>query len=126
LQGFHVGACAKGTTGAGEHDDADIIITGRRLHRAAHVALHGRGPRVHAVRPVERDGRDLVAHLVENMLIIHRDLPVVSVIDVSYASLSAAPDVASQLPAGIRRLQAATLSHPGVLKDVRTRGANSE
>src|SRR6185312_3939345 len=74
LQRLHIGAGAEGATGAGEHNDADAVVTGCRLHRVAHVALHGRGPRIHAVGPVERDGRDLVAHLVENMLIGHRDL----------------------------------------------------
>ena len=95
FQRLHIGAGAERATGAGEHDDADIVVGGRRLHRVAHVALHGRGPRIHAVRPVERDGRDLVAHLVENMLIGHRDLPVVSVIDFLRASHSAAPDQAN-------------------------------
>ena len=75
LQRFHVGAGAERAARAGQHDDADIVVGGRRLHGVAHIALHDRRPRIHAVRPVERDGRDLVADLVENMLIGHRAPP---------------------------------------------------
>ena len=37
----------------------------------AHVALHDRRPRIHAVGTIERDGRDPVAHLIENVFIGH-------------------------------------------------------
>jgi hypothetical protein len=55
--------------GAGEHDHPDIVIGSRRLHGVTHIALHDRRPRVHAIRPVERDGRDFLADLIEDMLV---------------------------------------------------------
>jgi hypothetical protein len=81
LQCIHVGTGTEGAARAGDHDDADIVIGARCFHRMAHVTLHDGRPRIHAIGTVERDGRDLVADLVEDVLIGHRDLPVVSVID---------------------------------------------
>ena len=75
LQPLHIGAGAERASRTGEHDDPHIVIRGRGFHRAAHIALHDRRPRVHALRPVERDGRDLLAHVVENMLIGHLRSP---------------------------------------------------
>src|SRR5665213_3616123 len=71
---------AEGAPRAGQHDDADIVVGARGLHGVAHVALHDRRPCVHALGPVQRDGRDLLAHLVEDMLIGHLSLPVSAVV----------------------------------------------
>ena len=76
LQAFHVRTGTERAPRTGEHDDAHIGVRGRGFHGVAHVALHDRRPGIHAVGPVKRDGRDLLAHFIENMLIGHRDLPV--------------------------------------------------
>src|SRR3954447_5060580 len=44
------------------------------LHGLTDVALHDRRPRIHAVGAVERDGRDLLIHVIEDVLIAHGDL----------------------------------------------------
>lgn len=75
FQRVHVGAGAERAARTREHDDADIVVGTRRFHRMAHVALHDRRPRVHTIRTIERNGRDPIAHLIENMLIGHRALP---------------------------------------------------
>jgi hypothetical protein len=75
LQRVHVGAGTERTPGARQHDDTDVIVDRRSRHRIAHVVLHDRRPRVHAVGPIERDGRDLIAHLVKNLLIGHPRSP---------------------------------------------------
>jgi hypothetical protein len=72
LQRLHIGAGAERPSRAGQDDDADIIVAAGSLHGMTHVALHDRRPRIHAVRPVERDDRDPLADLVENMLIVFR------------------------------------------------------
>jgi hypothetical protein len=74
LQRVHVRAGAESAAGAGEHDDAHAVVFCRRLHGVTHVALHDRRPRIHAVGPIERDGRDLLVHVIENVLIGHGDL----------------------------------------------------
>ena len=79
FQRLHVRAGAKRAPRTGEHDDAHIVIRGRGFHGMAHVALHDRRPCVHPVGPVQRDGRDLLAHLIKNMLVAHCDLPVLVV-----------------------------------------------
>jgi hypothetical protein len=75
LQRVHVGAGTERTPGARQHDDTDVIVDRRSRHRIAHVVLHDRRPRVHAVRPVQRNGRDPVADLIENVLIGQFVLP---------------------------------------------------
>ncbi len=75
LQRIHVRAGAEGAARPRQHDDADIVVGGRGRHGVADLALHRRRPRIHAVRPVESDGRHAILDAVENILIAHRALP---------------------------------------------------
>ena len=71
LQPLHVGAGAEASSGAGEHDHPHRFVVDGRLHCGLHLGLHGSGPRVEAVGPVEGDHRDAVLRGIEYLLVGH-------------------------------------------------------
>ena len=62
---LEVGARAEAVPGAGEHDDADVVVVTQRLERLAQRDHHVERHRVHALGPVQRDERDVRAGLVD-------------------------------------------------------------
>ena len=60
-------ASAKGPTVSSEHNDANIAIVVGPQEQIAHQIEHRRGDRVHAVRPIERDRRDVVDDVVQQL-----------------------------------------------------------
>ena len=67
-----VAAGAEGlVAGAGQHDDADVAVGPRGAERGHHL-VDGLGAEgVAHLRPVDRDPRDAVARVVENVLERH-------------------------------------------------------
>jgi len=61
--------------GAGQHDAADLAVVARAVQRVDQLVAGGAAERVHLVRAVDRDPRNAVAHLVEEVLVFHRDVP---------------------------------------------------
>ena len=60
---LEVGARAESVTGAGEHDDAHVVVVAQRLERLPQRDHHVERHRVHPLRPVQRDERDVRAGL---------------------------------------------------------------
>jgi hypothetical protein len=56
---------------AGEHDDLDGAVGVGLVEGAVQLGLQIGGDRIHALRTVERDGRDSFAHAVDQILIGH-------------------------------------------------------
>src|SRR5207237_235654 len=57
--------------GAGQHDDADVAVVLGVAHRLQHLFDRLGAKRVQHLRPVDRDRRDAVALVVEDVVIGH-------------------------------------------------------
>jgi hypothetical protein len=67
-----VAARAEGAVaGAGQHDDTDVAVILGVAHRLEHLLDRLGAKRVQHLRPVDRDRRDAVALIVEDVLIGH-------------------------------------------------------
>ncbi len=70
-----VGARAKAAPCAGDDDGADAVVLVGPIERVDQLRLHRAGEGVELVRPVQRDGEDVVGNVIENGFIGHARLP---------------------------------------------------
>src|SRR5262249_26089384 len=65
----HVGAGAEAFAGSGQDDDADLIVGGRRSDRGGNFFFHFLRPGVELVWAIQRDRRDLICYVVEDLFV---------------------------------------------------------
>jgi hypothetical protein len=64
---------AQNAPGAGQHDDAHAVVGLGVAQRVDHLVVSFDGGGIHRMRPIDRDGRDAVALVVENVVVWHGD-----------------------------------------------------
>jgi hypothetical protein len=69
---LQIGARAEGPTGTGEHDDADVVVGVARAVGVVELVAHLGAERVEDVGPVEREHRDAVGDLDDDVGLAHR------------------------------------------------------
>src|SRR5262249_21048279 len=56
---------------AGEDDHLDVTVGVGHVEQAVHLGFERVGERIHALGAIERDGRDLLVHAVQDFLVAH-------------------------------------------------------
>jgi hypothetical protein len=67
---FEIEACAERATFAGQDDAADFRIAVGFKQMVGQCAQHWSGNRVHPIRRVQRDGRDMLRNFVEHFIAV--------------------------------------------------------
>ena len=67
----HVHAAAEAAAGAGEDDDAHVAVRVRALDGVEPLRQHQVVEGVQPLGPVQRDGRDAIRHVVQDVFVLH-------------------------------------------------------